>query len=104
MKTKYLTALIFMLMAACTSTLHLQPADADLALAQQRVPGITMTDLKKGYRVYTINCSGCHRLHDTKEFNAEQWKDILPEMISRAKLTNEKEKEMLANFLVAKSK
>lgn len=91
-------------MVACTSSLHLQPADADLALAQQRVPGITITDLKKGYKVYTINCSGCHRLHDTKEYNAVQWKEIIPEMITRAKLANEKEKEMLTNFLVAKSR
>ena len=57
------------------------------------MPGITLTDLKKGYKVYTINCSGCHRLHDTKEYNDVQWKEILPEMITRAKLSNGKEKE-----------
>jgi len=104
MKIKFLIVAIVLCMAACTATQHLRPVDADLAAAQQRIPGITMNDLQNGYKIYVMNCSACHRLHDPKEFTADKWKTILLEMFSKAKITDEKQKQLVTNFLISKSK
>ena len=95
---------IVILIASCITTQHLQPAEVDLPVAQQRIPNITMTELHSGYKIYSINCSGCHRLHDPKEYTAGQWKPILDKMFAKAKLSDDKEKQLVTNYLVAKSK
>ncbi len=104
MKIKHLTAIIFLFITACTASQHLQPADADMAVAQQRIPGITMEGLQSGYKIYRTSCSGCHRLHDPKEYTANEWKHILSEMFTKAKLAEDKQKELVSNFLLAKSR
>ena len=95
---------LIIFISACTTTEHLQPADADLFLAQQRIPGITMTDLQRGYKMYSLNCSGCHRLHDPVEYTAGQWKPILDKMFVKARLSDDRQKQLISNYLVAKSK
>ncbi len=105
MKKKiFTTAAIILTIASCTTTQHLQPADADLVIAQQRIPGITLADMQAGYKIYSTNCSGCHRLYAPKEFTAVKWKPILTEMFAKAKMTDEKQKELVSNYIIAKSK
>lgn len=95
---------LIIIITACISSQHLQPTDADLPVAQQRVPNITMAELQRGYKIYSINCSGCHRLHNPKEYSASQWKPILVEMFTKAKLSDDQQKQLVINFLIAKSK
>jgi hypothetical protein len=104
MKIKILIVVIVLCSAGCKTTQHLQPADADLVAAQQRIPGITMNDLQHGYKIYVTNCSACHRLHDPKEFTADKWKIILLEMFLKAKMTDDTQKQLVTNFLVSKGK
>lgn len=39
--------------------------------------------------MYNLNCSTCHKLHDTDEFNSNQWPSIVKAMGMRAGLSNE---------------
>ena len=93
-----------LVIAGCTVTQHLQPVDADLVVAQQRIPGITMAELQNGYKIYTIKCSACHRLHDPKEYISDKWKTILDEMFIKAKISDDRQKQLVTDFLVAKSR
>lgn len=104
MKKYLLLCSLVIAITACTVTQHLQPADADLALAQQRIPGITISQLQDGYKLYVNKCSGCHRLHNPNEYTAVKWKPILVEMLSKAKVTEEPSKTLILNYLIAKSR
>jgi cytochrome c5 len=104
MRVKYIFIAAVLFIAACSTTQHLRPEEADLAVAQQRIPGITISELQSGYKIYATNCSGCHRLHSPREYTAEKWKPILSEMFAKAKMTDDKQKELVANYLVAKAK
>ncbi|MEO6406628.1 MAG: hypothetical protein ABIY51_16055 [Ferruginibacter sp.] len=104
MKIKFIGGLIVFFIAACTSTGHLQPADADLAVARQRVPGITLSDLQKGYKIFATNCSACHRLHDPKEYTAKRWEPILVKMFDKAKMADINKRALVTNYIMAKSR
>ncbi|MEO6489886.1 MAG: hypothetical protein ABIO04_08120 [Ferruginibacter sp.] len=75
-----------------------------MAVAQQKVPGVTMTDLNDGYKLYVNNCSGCHRLHKPVEFTTAQWEPILNKMFIKAKLVDEKPRDLIRNYVISKSK
>lgn len=104
MKKYFILCSLVIVIAACTVTQHLQPADADLALAQQRIPGITISQLHDGYKLYVNKCSACHRLHNPNEYTAVKWKPILAEMFIKAKLTEDNSRLLISNYLVARSK
>lgn len=57
-----------------------------------------------GYKFYVGKCSGCHRLHYPNEYTAVKWKPILSEMFLKAKLTEDKQKQLISGYLVAKSR
>lgn len=104
MRKRNLIILLIFFVGACTASQHIKPAEDDLNLARKRVPGITMMDLHAGYKVYTTKCSGCHALHNPKEYSATQWKPILSEMLAKAKMNDEREKKLVSDYLVAKSR
>lgn len=110
MKRKILFCIMFVstgccaLLIACTATRILQPAETDLAKAQQRISTITLNDLQSGYSLYVNNCSSCHRLHNPAEYNAAKWKSILPEMYGKAKIESAEQKQKIENYLIAYSK
>jgi cytochrome c5 len=104
MKKYFIICLITAFIAACSATQHLQPAEADLALAQQRIPGITITQLQDGYKLYVSKCSGCHRLHNPNEYSSDSWKPIIEKMVIKAKLTDDQTKQLISNYLIAKSR
>jgi trimethylamine-N-oxide reductase (cytochrome c) len=53
----------------------------------------------EGEKLYYDKCSGCHRVYQKSELNAEKWKEKLNEMAPHAKLKNE-EKEIILKFLL----
>lgn len=57
--------------------------DAALAAASGR----TLLTLQEGRRIYAISCSGCHRLYRPSEHTATTWKEAMPVMITKSKLT-----------------
>lgn len=50
---------------------------------------IAVKDYSEGKALYENNCARCHKLYDTKEFSAEDWKPIVERMRKKAKLTEE---------------
>lgn len=47
------------------------------------------TKFPEGLELYLTKCSGCHRLHDRKEFTAEKWSEIMFFMQKKSKASNE---------------
>ena len=43
-------------------------------------------ELAEGKMLYENNCAKCHKLYDTKKFNAEEWKPIVASMQKKAHL------------------
>ncbi len=89
---------VLMVIPSCAGTIP-EPADPHLAIATHRWPGIGMHDLASGRRLYVMKCSGCHSLHAPDTRSAEQWEKAVPEMIARARLTNE-EAILIVRYLV----
>lgn len=106
-KYKYLFFLL-VFTCACTSSKNTDTkkdeANPELILARERVPGITMEQLKHGNRLYTRNCSACHALHKPEQYTVQQWHPILVKMFEKSKIRDSATKTLITNYLVAKSK
>ncbi len=53
------------------------------------------TKFPAGQKLYLSKCGGCHRTYDRLEYSPEEWDSILVTMRSKAKITDEQEKEIL---------
>lgn len=104
MKKYFILLAIVSSIVACTAAMHLQPSDSDLVRAQQQIPGITLYELQAGYKLFMNKCSGCHRLHNPREYTSDKWRGILSEMFVKAKLTDGKSKQLIENYLLVKSR
>jgi hypothetical protein len=82
----------------------LQPRETELAAMKQKVSGISLAEAQSGFQIYKTSCSGCHHLYKPDAYTISRWEKILPEMMSRAKLSSEKDIRFLKNYLFAKSK
>jgi cytochrome c5 len=104
------TCFLFLLFAviACTSSKNTNTkndeANPELLLAREKVPGITMERLRSGNKAYMRRCSGCHALHKSSQFTAQQWHPILIKMFEKAKVRDSTTKTLITDYLVAKSK
>ena len=96
--------LLFISIYSCTASRQLQPSISDMAKAAEKVPGITYTEMQEGYKLYLSKCSACHRLHDPAEFTSQKWEPILIKMYVKAKISQEKQKLLIHNYVIAKSK
>lgn len=45
--------------------------------------------LAQGKEISETKCGKCHRLHETSEYNADQWTKILDRMIPKARLAED---------------
>ena len=55
----------------------------------------------EGKSLYENNCAKCHKLYDTKDFSAEEWKPIVKEMQRKAHL-NDLQGEKIYNYVSMK--
>ena len=88
----------------CATVSNLRPNEKELISMQQKVPGISLEEAQKGFKVYKFNCAGCHYLPKPDQYTISNWEKVLPEMIGRAKITSESEMQLITNYLFAKSK
>jgi cytochrome c5 len=102
------TVFLSLFLVACTSSktanANKEDINPELALAKEKVTGMTMDQLKQGSRMYIRKCSGCHALHKPSQFTAQQWHPILMKMFERSKVKDSTTKALITNYLVAKSK
>ena len=98
-------AIIFVLiLVGCATVSHIQPKETDLAVMQQKVPGINLEQAQQGFKLYKYNCAGCHNLHNPDEYTISGWQKVLPEMLGKAKINSKKDADLISNYLFAKSK
>lgn len=58
---------------------------------------------KSAEEMYATNCAICHKLHDKKEFSANQWPSIINSMLSRTAISKE-ESYLLIQYLQKNAK
>lgn len=58
---------------------------------------------KSAEEMYQTNCSICHKLHEKKEFNANQWPSMINSMLSRTAISKE-ESYLLIQYLQKNAK
>jgi len=80
------------------------PAEELIPAMQKKVPGITMERARKGYELYSKNCSGCHHLYATGKYSIEQWNKLLPEMFVKAKIKDEDQQSLIRDYVHSLSK
>ena len=101
---KIVFILLTIILVGCAAVSSLQPKETDLAIMQQKAPGINLEKAQQGFKLYKFNCAGCHYLHKPNAYTINGWQKILPEMLGRAKITSEKDAQLIKNYLFAKSK
>lgn len=58
---------------------------------------------KSAEEMYQTNCSICHKLHEKKEFNANQWPSMINSMLSRTAISKD-ESYLLIQYLQKNAK
>jgi len=92
------------MLISCASVSTLRPTATNLAMMQQKAPGISLEEAQKGFKLYKFNCAGCHYLPKPDVYTISRWEKILPVMLGRAKITTETEAKLIKDYLFAKSK
>ncbi|MBK5270889.1 MAG: hypothetical protein JJE22_07735 [Bacteroidia bacterium] len=101
---KIVTILFSAIFIGCATVSTLRPTENSLATMQQKVPGISLEEAQKGFRLYKFNCAGCHNLHKPDAYTMSGWEKVLPEMLGRAKIASEADAKLIRDYLFAKSK
>jgi hypothetical protein len=101
---KILILIISFIFFGCATVYNLKPSESNIADMQQKIPGISLEEAQQGFKLYKFNCSGCHYLHKPNDYTINGWEKVLPEMLGRAKITSQKEVQLIKNYLFAKSK
>jgi cytochrome c1 len=101
---KAIATLISVVLVSCATVSTLRPTETNLAMMQQKVPGINLAEAQKGFKLYKFNCAGCHNLPKPDFYTISSWEKILPEMLGKAKITSETEAKLIKDYLFAKSK
>ena len=94
MLTVQVTALV-----SCVGTIpHLD--EKQIRYAQTKWFGTSLLDLQRGRELYIVKCSGCHPLYEPANRSELQWEEILKEMKSRVKIS-EDETALMLKYLVS---
>lgn len=89
----------FLILAGCSTTLRL-PSENDLVYAKQIDRSMNLDSLKEGYDLYIHKCSSCHFLYQPAKYSEQKWRNILPEMADKAKISKEEENRILDYLMV----
>ena len=90
MKYKVLTlALLAVIVYSCASKSSVPTTEVkktEPTVSTTVVATVLNPELAEGKSLYENNCAKCHKLYDTKEFSAEDWKPIVARMQKKAHL------------------
>jgi hypothetical protein len=64
---------------------------------------VDMNLIDQGKMVFSTKCTRCHAMKNPGDFTASRWDNILKQMVPRAKLTSDEEKQVTA-FVKANAK
>jgi len=80
------TGMLLAVVSCEVSSPALKPAGNDGAKASADSSVLAMADLQVGYKLFVMNCSGCHSLYEPASRPRDHWERLLPEMLGKAKL------------------
>lgn len=103
MKKIFAIGFISVIIVACSAK-TLAPGNEKLARMQQKVPGITLEQANAGSKLYSAKCGRCHRLYPPEKYTETQWDKILPKMVLKAKLADNEQQKLVADYVHAMSK
>lgn len=103
---RYLSFIVSLALSigSCAISAKFLPEEKSLPAIWQRVPDITLEELKQGFAIYRTNCASCHRLHVPSEFDQGKWEKELNEMLPKAKITDPAIQKKLKDYLYAMAK
>ena len=88
MKYKVLTlALLAVIVYSCASKSSVPTTEVkktEPTVSTTVVATVLNPELAEGKSLYENNCAKCHKLYDTKEFSAEDWKPIVAMFLTSA--------------------
>ncbi|MGE5496669.1 MAG: hypothetical protein ACM3Q2_01250 [Syntrophothermus sp.] len=97
----FIPVLLMILIASCAGTIP-EPAQEQIQWASAKWPGTGKKELSEGRELYILKCSGCHSLRQPDSRSENEWRQIMPKMGKKAKLTDS-EYEMILRYLSALS-
>ncbi len=92
-------AAAFMTLPFACATLLPEPTAQDGARSNAIWPGVQLSDLQRGRKLYLENCASCHRLHLPSELETAQWERIMVKMQRKAKIDDLK-KDSIMKYLL----
>lgn len=105
MKNHLKTAALLALLAlpfGC-ATLLPEPMAQDAVRSNALWPGIQLSDLQRGRKLYIHNCASCHELHLPSERESAQWERIMVKMQKKAKI-DDATKDNIMQYLLTFAK
>jgi len=103
MKKAFIAVITFVVFIACSAKTF-APTGEQLTAMQQKVPGITLENANAGYKLYSEKCVSCHQLYHPDKYTIAQWNSILSKMFPKAKVSNEEQQKLIADYVHALSK
>lgn len=106
-KCACLGLLAISLAAGCATTPPTSDSNPDAPLvtsaieAAAAVRGYTSADIRAGRNFFIARCDECHELHEPGSRTEDDWKDVLPTMTRRAKLSKDDARRVQAYILSA---
>jgi mono/diheme cytochrome c family protein len=106
MKNRILTATAILFLAGCSVQL-MTPTQSDVDRVKTKYPDYTLTELNEGKALYEQNCGNCHGLKKPSSEPEEEWKEIVPEMVEKAKRKGAKidarQQELILKYAITMS-
>lgn len=65
---------------------------------------MTAERLSEGKKIYIQRCTKCHSMKDPANYTVQQWELILVKMFVKARLSDEDDKTVIRNYVIANSK
>ncbi len=81
---KYFFLLSLVFVVACGSSKMIIPSQTDVDRGKDNFPGLTLTELTDGQKVFTESCNACHPYKKPGKYSGAEWKEIIPRMTSKA--------------------
>jgi len=76
------------------------PSEVQVKMAEVRWPGTTTSELVEGNKIYTNQCTQCHKNFPVEKFSEKKWLHEIDDMSPKAKLSPE-EKTKLTKYLLS---
>lgn len=105
MKKTIIFMFIVIVLAACSAKVTMM-TESDASRAAKKFSGTTLANLNEGKANYEANCGLCHGLKKPSARTEDQWKHIVPDMVTQVNKKlgkeeiNAKEQQNILAYLV----